>query len=357
MRVSINYKKLFFALFATLIGGIGAMLLFYVDDIEAHRVAKLSDTLNEAVREEMNRQNEEAKALALAISGNELLAKSLEQRDRKKASYVMDTIMASFEGYNEGGKFWMQLHTPDLRVFLRSWDKSEYGTSLEGFRKGLVYVRKTQRPFSSIELGKKLNIKSIVPIKVGDKYVGSLEIIKNFDEAIKNFKDKKISLLVLMDNKFLDVAEWMIDYPFLGDFVLCHREYDEALYEELKGEDLYSFIGKRKSFTKNYFLSFEPLRDLSGERLGFFVTAIPKERALSLIKNRDDISILFQASKEELSLAYKVRSLSLYSGGEEMRKVQEAESKRARYKKLSREELENVLVYGEENVTKIGEIR
>jgi hypothetical protein len=333
------------------------MLLFYVDDIEAHRVAKLSDTLNEAVREEMNRQNEQATALALAIAGNELLAKSLEQRNREKASYVMDTIMASFEGYNEGGKFWMQLHTPDLRVFVRSWDKSEYGTPLEGFRKGLVYVRKMQRPFSSIELGKKLNIKSIVPIKVGDNYVGSLEIIKNFDEAIKNFKDKKISLLVLMDNKFLDVAERMIDYPFLGDFVLCHREYDEVLYEELKGEDLYSFIGKRKSFTKNYFLSFEPLRDLSGERLGFFVTAIPKERALSLIESRDDISILFQASKEELSLAYKVRSKTVYSGSEEIKKAQEVESKRARYKNLSREELENILIYGEENVTKRGEIR
>jgi hypothetical protein len=78
MRLPINYKKLFFVLFATLIVGISTMLLFYVDDIEAHRVAKLSDTLNEAVREEMNRQNEQATALALAIAGNELLAKSLE---------------------------------------------------------------------------------------------------------------------------------------------------------------------------------------------------------------------------------------------------------------------------------------
>jgi hypothetical protein len=44
------------------------MLLFYIDDIEAHRMTKLSDTLNEAVREEMNCQNAQLAALALAIT-------------------------------------------------------------------------------------------------------------------------------------------------------------------------------------------------------------------------------------------------------------------------------------------------
>jgi len=331
-------------------------MLFFVGDIENHRSAKLSDAINDAVREEMDRQNKQTTALAVAIAGNELLASSLKDRDRIRASRVLDTIMSSFDGYKDGGKFWLQLHTPDLKVFMRSWDKSEYGAPLEGFRKGLVYVQKTQMPFSSIELGKKLNIKSIAPIKLKGEYVGSLEVIKNFDEAVKNFAEKKISLLVLMDNKFLDVAEWMVDYPILGDFVLCHREYDEKLFNELKEDDLYLFIGRKKSFSKNYFLSIEPLRDLSGERLGFIVAAIAKDKAVAMMKSDEDVSLLFQASKEELSTAYKNRAIALYGSGE-MKKLIQSEAKKEKIKNLSREELENIMLYGEDNEIKKGEIR
>ena len=356
MKVFIN-RKLFFAIFAFFIIAIGAALLFFVDDIENHRGAKLSDGINDAVREEMDRQNKQAASLALALAGNETLATAIRDKDRMRASQALDAITASFDKYGESGKFWLQLHTPQLQVFMRSWDKSEYGAPLEGFRKGLVYVRRTQMPFSSIELGKKLNFKAIAPIKLEGEYVGSLEIIKNFDEAIKNFKDKKISLLVLMDNKFLDVAEWMVDYPLLGDFVLCHREYDKTLYEELKEDDIYLFIGRKKSFTKNYFLSIEPLRDLSGERLGFFVAAIPKDKATAFMREDGDISFLLQASKDELALAYKNRALSANSTNEEMKKLAKDELKREKIKSMSKEELENLILYGENKEVKRGEIR
>lgn len=357
MTNKINYKKLLFSFFSILIIGIAATLLFFVEDMESYKSAKLSDAINDAVREEMDRQNTQAKALAIAIGGNELLASSLKERDRKKALQVLDTVMASFDGYGESNKFWMQLHTPELKVFMRSWDKSEYGTPLEGFRKGLVYVRQTKMPFSSIELGKKLNFKAIAPVKLKGEYVGSLEIIKNFDEAVQNFADKKISLLVLMDGKFLDVAEWMTDYPILGDFILCHKEYDKKLFAELKEEDLYMFIGRKKSFSKNYFISVEPMRDLSGERLGFFIAAIPKEAAKSMMKSESDISFLFQASKEDLAIAYKNRAMALHGGAADMKKLADTEIKKEKLKNMSRDELENMLLYGGNSEIKKGEIR
>lgn len=357
MENKFGYKKIFFTLFIFLIVGMGGMLLLFVENIENYRSAKISDTINDAVREEMDRQNKQNTALAIAIAGNETLASALKKRDRAQASRALDAIMASFAGYKDGSKFWLQLHTPDLKVFMRSWDKSEYGAPLESFRKGLVYVRKTQMPFSSIELGKKLNIKSIAPIKLNGEYVGSLEVIKNFDEAVKNFADKKISLLVLMDNKFLNVAEWMVDYPILGDFIVCHREYDEKLVNELKEDDLYLFIGRKKSFSKSYFVSIEPLRDLSGERLGFFVAAIPKKMASAMIKSDYDISLLFQASKEELSSVYNNRAMMVSGDEKEMKRLIDMEAKKERLKSLTREELENIVLYGENYEIKRGKIR
>lgn len=350
-------QKYLFAVFIAVLLCIGGALMFFVEDIETHRSAKLSDAMNDAVREEMDRQNNQAKSLAVAIASNEILAKALKERDRIKASEAIDGVLASFEGYGERGKFWLQLHTPNLEAFMRSWDRSDYGASLESFRKGLVYVRKTQAPFSSIELGKKLNFKAIAPMRLNGEYVGSLEVIKNFDEAVGSFKEKKISLLVLMDNKFLETAEWMSDYPILGDFILCHREFDKRLYEELKEEDIYFFIGRKKSFTKNYFVSTEPLRDLSGERLGFFVAAMPKDMARGYMREEGDISFLISVSKDELSVAYKNRALKQSASNGEFEELSQKEDREERVRGMSREELENMALYGDKKSLKIGEIR
>lgn len=352
---NINYKKLFIALFVALIISIGLALIFFADSLDGYRSAKLSDVINDAVREEMDRQIQQTSSLSIALAGNESIAAALKNRDRKAALEAVDKIMSSFDTYDDNSKFWIQLHTPDLKVFMRSWNKEEFGAPLESFRKGLVYVKNSQKPFASIELGKKLNFKAIAPVSLGGEYVGSLEVIKNFDEAVKNFADKKISLLVLMDNKFMDIAEWMADYPILGDFIVCHREYDGKLFEELKNDDLYLFIGRKKTFSKSYFISTEPMRDLSGERLGFFVTAIPIELAKKMMKSGDDISFLFPVSKSELVDAYKNRDL--VKSSLDIKRLNDIESKREILKNLSRDELEHMIIYGEKSEIKRGEIR
>lgn len=352
-----NAKKLIFGTFGIAILFVAFLLAFFGEKMEDHMVAKLSDTLGESVRAEMARQIDQTTSLALALASNELLAQAMEQKDRNKAAYIIDTVMSQFEGYNGTSKFWVQLHTPDLRVFLRSWDKSDYGAPLEGFRKGLVHVRSTEKPFASIELGKKLNIKAIVPVKIKNRYVGSLEVIKNFDESIESFKERKISLFVLMDKKYLNIAEWMRDYPMLGDFVLCHKVYDEKLFDELKDENLYAMIGEKRSFTKNYFLSFEPLRDISGERLGFFVAAIPKVTAMSMLQSKEDMSFLASNIKENLGKDFRTKARLSSDKDNGMKKLDELEEKRDKLKAMSKEELENMILYGDDTEIKKGEVR
>ena len=355
--IKTNIKKILLGIFGVSIVGIAFLLAFFGEKMEDHMVAKLSDTLSESVRIEMARQIEQTTSLAIAVASNELLATAMKNKDRSKAGYIIDTVMSQFDGYGGANKFWVQLHTPDLRVFLRSWDKSDYGASLEGFRKGLVYVRSTERPFTSIELGKKLNIKAIVPVKLNNKYVGSLEIIKNFDESIESFKERKISLFVLMDKRYLDIAEWMRDYPILGDFVLCHRVYDEKLFEELKNENLYSIIGQKRSFTKSYFLSYEPLRDISGERIGFFVAAIPKASAMAMLKSKEDMSFLASNIKENLGRDFRVKAVVDGHKDHDLKKISEMEEKREKLLPMSKEELENIIIYGGNVEINQGEVR
>lgn len=355
--VKLGVKKIFIAVFGFAILLTAFLLVFFGEKMENNMLARLSDALSETARTEMATQMGQTTSLALAVASNELLAKSLDSGDRVKASYIIDTVLSQFENYGETNKFWVQLHTADLKVFLRSWDKSDYGSSLGSFRKGLVYVRDNKRPFASIELGKKLNIKSIAPVKLGDRYVGSLEIIKNFDDALQNLKKRQISLFVLMDKTHLDVAEWMRDYPTLGDFVICHREYDEELYEELKKENIYSMIGGKKSFTDSYFLSFEPLRDINGERLGFFVVAIPKSVAITFLKSNGGSSFFASGVGDGLSADYKTKAKIASNANQELKKIDEFEEKKMKIKNMSKSELENMVLYGDKIEIKKGEVR
>lgn len=286
----------FIALSIAIIG----MLFLYSEDVDGYRSAKLSDALNDTVREEIGRQNRQSTALAIALSDNDNLKRLLMNQEREKAVEVVTAILSSFNGcgHNEG-KFWIQLHTPDLKVFIRSWDIQVHGMALEGFRKGLLYVRKTQKPFASIELGKKLNFKAIVPIKYEGKYVGSLEVIKNFDGVIENFAAKDISFLVLMDRKFLTIADQMSDYPRLDNFVVAHQKFDHKLFNELDYEGLSPFLVHQKSFSSHYFVAVQIMRDINGELLGYFVAAISKETAKNMMKNSAGFPFLSQASQEE----------------------------------------------------------
>lgn len=302
-----KYKNALFVLFAALIAVLCMLVFFYSQKIDDYRASKLTDSLNDILRAEMKRQLDQATSLALVIASNEELERALATRDRKAANHVVDMLFQTFEQYKRGN-FELQIHTQTQRVFLRSWDRRVYDIPLDSFRRGIAIVKETKKPFSSIELGRQLNIKAIVPVMFDGSYVGSLEIIKSFDDAVENEQKNHISLFVLMDQKYLGRAEWMTHFPRLGQFVMCQHIYDKHLFDELNGKNIDSLAANQNGFVGNYFLAFEPLRDIDGTQLGFFVSAITKKHALAAMRQNSDISILFNTTKEELDYVYKIRS-------------------------------------------------
>lgn len=349
-------QKLLVSIFLIVIVLLSVGVFFYDSKAEEYRLNKFGDMMAELLRVEIKRQKDSSVTLALAIASNDSISKSVLQQDRQKAGYELDGVMSSFDTYDWPSKFWIQIHTSDLKVFLRSWDKSEYGMPLEGFRKGLVIVKSTNKPYASIELGKKLNIKAIVPVRSGSQYIGSLEVIKNFDDTVNFFKSKGVSLLVLMEKKHLKIAEWMLDYPMMDEFVVCHREFDEEMFEELKHSGLYSKVGFKNAIVDNYFLVFEPIRDVMGERLGFFVIGMSKQKAMEMSKTPDKLSFFSSYSKDELANSYKQRAQNNIEpngyGG-----ILSLESKAEKIKSMSRHELEELAIYGDRKEKKVGEIR
>ena len=350
------YKTILYFGFGAIFIVVSALLFVYTQKVEVYKTAKLADSMNEAVRAENRAQIESLASLSLAISQNGVLAKAIEEGDREGAFAIVDKVLSSFEDYSSKERLRVQIHDKDMKVFMRSWDKNVYGVSLEGFRKGVLYVKNTKKAYASVELGKKLNFKAIAPIFFEGRYIGSLEVIKNFDDAVDTFKRHNAALLVLMDESHLKTAEWMVDYPRLNGYVLCHKNFDSKLVEKLKGYDINTLVGEKSAMLDGYFLSFEPLRDIDGKRIGFFVSAISEKNADIAIRSSDDsLSLLLPAPKEEILSGYKSRFSS--ADAEFRERYEKSEEKAAKAKKMSREELERAFVYGANSEIKTGEVR
>ncbi len=131
----------------------------------------------EILNENLDFEKRYALFISTFISKNPTIKKALLENNQKIALNELDKILKEIKNSTKIDNIDIQVHTKELRAFVRNWDKSDYfGTPLNSFRKGLTRVKKSKKAFASIELGRGLNIKAISPILSFDKeFIGSLE--------------------------------------------------------------------------------------------------------------------------------------------------------------------------------------
>ncbi|NLC28115.1 MAG: chemotaxis protein, partial [Campylobacteraceae bacterium] len=122
-----------------------------------------------------------ALSISLILSNSPSILKAYEDSNREAVFEEVHKYLESMKTFGDFGQVDIQFHTKDLEAWVRSWDKRSFGMPLSGFRKGLVHVKKSQTPYVSIELGKRLNIKAISPILLKDDFIGSVEVIVGFE--------------------------------------------------------------------------------------------------------------------------------------------------------------------------------
>lgn len=236
----------------------------YIEDAKN----SVSSVLN-LTQELIAHEKQLALSMALMLSQNESIRQSYLAQDRALAFQTVHTEMEKIKHYLQIEQLDIQLHTKEAKAWVRSWDFESYGEALEPFRKGLANLRQTKLPSVSIELGKRLNIKALCPIFDKNEYIGSLEIIRGFDEISSKLKEKKIHFLVLMDKEFLEIGAWMKELEQINDFVLvsnsCGRECHPLLHHLITPPLLENGFARMEGFL----FGFTPLFDSEAKRIGY----------------------------------------------------------------------------------------
>lgn len=247
----------------------------YEEELRNSYISKNIDILND----NLNTEKRYALSLSLLLSQNENIKTALRNSHQNLALEEIRKITSQIKNSTNIENIDIQIHTKDLKAFARSWETGDYfGVELSSFRKGLVKVKETKKPFASIELGKRLNIKAISPILKDSEFIGSIEVIMNFKNIEKRLKKFNLDMLVLLDEKHIDIAVDVKNNQKIGSYYIVEKEFSQ---------ELYAILEKNKNFFKddtfykiyeNRIIAFVPMKSVGIQDVGLIVLSMGTQK-------------------------------------------------------------------------------
>ena len=305
-----TYKK-FILLFIIVIITLLYFLNKYNNIIHQNQIDILVSNKVEIVQNELTNQKNQALSLAILFSKNQNIINNLEQNRAKELKDELLKLINNIKTYTNQNSIQVQIHTKDLKVFVRSWEDKDSGLNLESFRKGLVKVKETKEPYVSNELGKRFNIKAISPIfNNNDEYIGTIEVIMDYSDLKNRLKYLGIEIIPLLEKKYLDIAQSYKESLTLGDFVVIQQQYDKKLYDFLSTHKEYLSNEKFYYENKNRIITQIPLGNIDEQSVGVMVICfdkneqnfnyLPKYEYLGEINIKSNLKNIEEKEKREI---------------------------------------------------------
>ncbi|MCG3704976.1 chemotaxis protein [Aliarcobacter butzleri] len=273
-----TYKNFIF-LFIVVISTLLYFLNKYNNIIEQNEIDIFVSNQVELVQQELANQKNQALSLAILFSKNQNIIDNLEQDKPKELKKEILKLLEIIKTYSNQNNLQVQIHTKDLKVFVRSWEDKDSGLSLESFRKGLVKVKETKEPYVSNELGKRFNIKAIAPIfnKSGE-YIGTIEVIMDYSDLKNRLKYMGIDIIALLEKEYLQIAKSHQNSQFLYDYVVIEDEYDKSFFDFLLSNKEYLSNKKFYYENKNKIITQIPLGDVDKQSIGLLMIRFDKDK-------------------------------------------------------------------------------
>lgn len=268
-----NFIYLFIIILITLL----YFLNKYNNIIHQNQIDILVSNKIEIVQNELSHQKNQALSLAILFSKNQNIINNLEQNRPKELKIELLKLLENIKTYTNQNNIQVQIHTEDLKVFVRSWEDKDSGLNLESFRKGLVKVKQTKEPFVSNELGKRFNIKAISPIfNEKQQYIGTIEVIMDYSDLKNRLKYMGIEIIPLLDKKYLQIAQYYEDNTLLENYIVIQGDYDKKLYDFLQEHKEYLSNKKFYYENKNKIITQIPLGNIDNQNVALMIISFDK---------------------------------------------------------------------------------
>lgn len=270
-----NYFILFILIALLFLGAIFYTLLTVNDDKKLLNQLENSLSLTKNLLEEQKRY---ALSLSVLISEDETFLNSFKNKNRQDSFTIINQKIKRLKQL-QNSNFEVQVHNQDLTTYLRSWDFSIKDVPLSSFRQGLVQVKKSLKPLTSIELGKRLNIKAITPIVHKGEFLGSIEVIIGFDYLQKEMKRRGYDVFILLNNRYLSIADTLKSHPKIQNYTLVKNTTLPFFLKRIQPKTFkdYGYF-TQDTLAFSYFTYYS----LKREKLGYILVVLKNEDQVSM---------------------------------------------------------------------------
>jgi hypothetical protein len=239
-------------------------------------------------------------SFSLALSEDGELKNALISDNESKGYKILSHISERFRKYTHIKSLRIQVFTPDFYIFARSWNEGFEGMPIWWFRDDLDMLKQNHVPKVGMETGRLLTFKATIPIQSGSKILGYLEVIKFIDEFSIKLRNRGVELFALMDEKYLEKASLMRDFPRVDKYVVSNQNFNQQFLPKIKKLDWKSFFDKSYVYKENILYLHEPMYNGKGKQIGLYLLAISDDTLKKFEKEDESVSFFTQFSDDDI---------------------------------------------------------
>lgn len=301
-----HISKLYLIIVFTTLLTLSFSILFFAKESHKDRLQELSRYVIDDFQKSLAYENADLLSFSLALSEDGALKNALTSDNEQDAYEILSAITKRFKEYTHIKTLRLQVFDNDFFIFAQSWGNASVGMPIWWFRDDLEKIKYDKKPKVGIETGRMLTFKATIPLYNGEENIGYLEVIKFVDEFAQKFHQQGIELFALMDIKFLKQASLMQEFPFLGEYIIANKNFNQKLKVKADCIDWVELNSLGYYYEDGVLYLLEPMYNGAREEIGKYLIVLPPEAVAYYRKRHQNISLATRLTDEDI---YKVVKL------------------------------------------------
>jgi len=363
-------KIALYAIF-TLLVVLFASIFFFVKNDKEERLINLGDHVIEKFRTGLDYEKVDLLSLSMALAEDGELKSALIADNETMGYQILSSLSERFKKYTHLKSLRIQVLTPEFFIFARSWNEGFEGMPLWWFRDDLDELRHNNEPKVGMETGRLLTFKATIPITSAGKLVGYLEVIKIIDEFAFKLRKKGIELFTLMDEKHLENAELMQDFPMVHDCVISNQNFNQQLLPKIEMLNWDDLLIKNYVYKEGLLFLNEPMYNGKGEQIGLYLLVVSDDALKRFETETEEVSFFTQFSDEDIKKvvnawgnphgsfrnSYDKKLIEILPKLRQEDKIELEREAKSILKNYSKEELIDMVLSQKHKEIKVGEVK
>lgn len=223
----------------------------YVDELVQSKQSEYFQTnateLTTKIKELTHAKQARELAILQELISDQKIAKFVKTKNFTPST--QDYIFKKLQAYPEEKNSWIQFIDNKGISLWRSWDLQS-GDDLSHLRSDVAAMLRTPGISSSISVGKyDMSFKTMIPIYDDRKiFIGSIELISNFDSIAQELENMGYKPLVLVDKAYKKQLLHSVSKKFVGEYYLSNKNADAALVSLVQSKGVTYFISPYSNY-------------------------------------------------------------------------------------------------------------